>query len=250
MPLGDRAWRFRVGYLPENPYLYDYLTPRASTSTTSAGSSGCPRRGAGSGRGALLALVGLRALGRPGPAPLLEGHGASALGLAQALINDPELVILDEPMSGLDPLGRRLVREPHPRPEGRGQDGLLLHPHPFRRRDACVTGWPCSATAACVDVGRLGRDPEPRRLPPGGAGVRPRRRTAAGCRAWHASPEAVGERRRLDVDEKALVRRDPRRRGRRAGGSCRVHAHPPVPGGLLLQGDGGRGRAGASDGED
>ena len=58
------------------------------------------------------------------------------VGLAQALINDPELVFLDEPMSGLDPLGRRDVRALILRLRDRGTHGLLQLAHPAGRRDA------------------------------------------------------------------------------------------------------------------
>ena len=61
-------------------------------------------------------------------------------GLAQALVNDPELLILDEPMSGLDPLGRRLVRDLILDLRRAGEDRALLDPHPLGRRDPVRPG--------------------------------------------------------------------------------------------------------------
>jgi ABC-2 type transport system ATP-binding protein len=108
MPLGSRAWRYRVGYLPEHPYLYDYLTPAEYLDYVGRlfGLSGAARRKRGR---ELLALVGLE---RSADLPMrrFSKGMVQRAGLAQALVNDPDLLLLDEPMSGLDPLGRRLVR--------------------------------------------------------------------------------------------------------------------------------------------
>ncbi len=108
MPLESRAWRHRVGYLPEHPYLYDYLTPAEYLDYAGRlfGVSAAARR---EKRRELLALVGLE---RSADLPMRRFSKGmlQRVGLAQALVNDPELLLLDEPMSGLDPLGRRLVR--------------------------------------------------------------------------------------------------------------------------------------------
>ncbi|HSD28540.1 MAG TPA: ABC transporter ATP-binding protein [Vicinamibacteria bacterium] len=107
--LASRAWRFRAGYLPEHPYLYDYLT--AAEYLEYAGRLfGMPRRRRREKARELLALVGLE---RSADVPLrrFSKGMVQRAGLAQSLVNDPELVILDEPMSGLDPIGRRLVRD-------------------------------------------------------------------------------------------------------------------------------------------
>ena len=76
-PLASRAWRHRVGYLPEHPYLYDYLTPGRVPRLR--GPPVRPARGATRRERSreLLALVGPRALGRRADAALLEGHGAA-----------------------------------------------------------------------------------------------------------------------------------------------------------------------------
>ena len=108
-PLASRAWRYRAGYLPEHPYLYDYLT--AAEYLEYAGRLfGMPRAQRREKTRELLALVGLE---RSANLPLrrFSKGMVQRVGLAQALVNDPELVFLDEPMSGLDPVGRRLVRD-------------------------------------------------------------------------------------------------------------------------------------------
>src|SRR5687768_12724914 len=107
-PLSSRAWRYKVGYQPEHPYFYDYLTPTEYLDY--AGRLFGMDKGARKSRTAeLLKLVNLEPAADV-PLRRFSKGMTQRLGLAQALINDPELVILDEPMSGLDPLGRRLVR--------------------------------------------------------------------------------------------------------------------------------------------
>jgi ABC-2 type transport system ATP-binding protein len=107
-PLASRAWRYKAGYQPEHPYFYDYLSAREYLDY-------CGRlfgMGAGERRSRIADLLRLVNLEPAANVPLRKfSKGMTQrVGLAQALINDPELVILDEPMSGLDPLGRRLVR--------------------------------------------------------------------------------------------------------------------------------------------
>ena len=107
-PLGDLGARQRIGFLPENPYFYDYLTAEELLTYFAAlfGYRGAERRARAS---RMLDEVGLGAERRMPLRKFSKGM-LQRVGIAQALVNDPELVILDEPMSGLDPLGRRDVR--------------------------------------------------------------------------------------------------------------------------------------------
>ena len=108
-PIGSRESRRRLGYLPEQPYLYDYLTPAEYLDYAGRlfGMTAAQRR---SRTADLLALVGLEHAAKLPLRRFSKGMLQRA-GLAQALVNDPSLLILDEPMSGLDPVGRRLVRD-------------------------------------------------------------------------------------------------------------------------------------------
>jgi len=108
-PLSDRRWRYRVGYLPEHPYLYDYLTPREYLDYVGR-LFGMPADKRRERADTLLERVGLSHARDLALRRFSKGMVQRA-GLAQALMNDPEMVFLDEPMSGLDPVGRRLVRD-------------------------------------------------------------------------------------------------------------------------------------------
>ena len=108
-PVTSVSMRRRIGYLPENPYFYDYLT--AEELLLYVGRLFGLRQPALGGKvRALLEKVGLQNAGRLQLRKFSKGM-IQRIGLAQALINDPEVVFLDEPMSGLDPLGRREVRQ-------------------------------------------------------------------------------------------------------------------------------------------
>jgi ABC-2 type transport system ATP-binding protein len=108
-PLGSVTARGRIGFLPENPYFYDYLSAQEFLDTCASLSS-VPRPGRKQRIEEILERVGLD----PGSKLRLRKFSKGMLqrvGLAQAIIHDPELLILDEPMSGLDPIGRRQVRD-------------------------------------------------------------------------------------------------------------------------------------------
>jgi ABC-2 type transport system ATP-binding protein len=108
-PVGDLEAKRRLGYLPESPYFYDYLTGRELL-VFMAKLFGLDRREARHRASALLEKVGMTHAADLALRRYSKGM-LQRVGLAQALINDPELVILDEPLTGLDPLGRKDVRE-------------------------------------------------------------------------------------------------------------------------------------------
>lgn len=108
-PVTDHTARSALGFLPENPYIYPYLTPREFV-LMSARLGGLDGAAARHRTLDVLALVGiLYAADRP--VRRLSKGMLQRTGLAAALVTDPELLILDEPMSGLDPVGRKEVRD-------------------------------------------------------------------------------------------------------------------------------------------
>lgn len=110
-PLGDRAVKQRIGYLPENPYFYDYLTGWEFLQMA-AGLFQIPTAVQRQRIPQLLELVGLsQTTARKKQLRHYSKGMLQRVGMAQALINEPELVFLDEPMSGLDPVGRHQMRE-------------------------------------------------------------------------------------------------------------------------------------------
>jgi ABC-2 type transport system ATP-binding protein len=108
-PMGDVGVKHQIGFLPESPYFYDYLTGEEflrfygqlfglhGTALTNRIKY-------------LLELVGLPHVTKLQLRKFSKGM-LQRIGIAQALINDPHLVVLDEPMSGLDPVGRKEVRD-------------------------------------------------------------------------------------------------------------------------------------------
>jgi ABC-2 type transport system ATP-binding protein len=109
-PLDHNLMRGRIGYLPENPYFYDYLTGRELLAY-SAALFGIPEAAAGARANQLLSLVGLEPDRANRQLRKYSKGMLQRIGIAQALINDPEVIFMDEPMSGLDPIGRREVRD-------------------------------------------------------------------------------------------------------------------------------------------
>jgi ABC-2 type transport system ATP-binding protein len=108
--INDIAMHARIGYLPENPYFYDYLTAREFLNYCGE-LFGLDRAAREQRTDELLMRVNLEAKGWDRQLRKFSKGMLQRVGLAQALVNDPEIVFLDEPMSGLDPVGRREVRD-------------------------------------------------------------------------------------------------------------------------------------------
>lgn len=108
-PAGDLGVRRRIGFLPENPYFYEHLTAEELL-TYFARLHGLRGTDVTSRVARVLDDVGVGAERRMRLRQYSKGM-VQRVGLAQALLNDPEVIFLDEPMSGLDPLGRRHVRQ-------------------------------------------------------------------------------------------------------------------------------------------
>ncbi|MCK4762314.1 MAG: ABC transporter ATP-binding protein [Candidatus Aminicenantes bacterium] len=108
-PYQSVAAREKVGFLPEHPYFYDYLTAGELLSFTGRLFS-IPAKKIAKKTAALIKLVGLQGKEDLKLKKFSKGM-IQRVGLAQSLINDPDLIILDEPFSGLDPIGRKELRD-------------------------------------------------------------------------------------------------------------------------------------------
>jgi ABC-2 type transport system ATP-binding protein len=154
-PVGHVATRQRIGYLPENPYFYDYLTAEELLEYFAQlfGYGAADRR---KRVAALLDRVGIGAERRLQLRKFSKGM-VQRVGIAQAIINDPEVVFFDEPMSGLDPLGRRDVRNLilHLRDEGRTvffSSHILADAEAVCSRVAIVAGGRLAASGRLSDI--------------------------------------------------------------------------------------------------
>ena len=108
-PVGSPAANARIGFLPERPYFYDYLTAEEFLHFYGQ-LHGIDRATRQERIDRLLPMVHMERARRIQLRKFSKGM-LQRVGLAQALINEPELVILDEPSSGLDPMGRMLIRD-------------------------------------------------------------------------------------------------------------------------------------------
>ncbi|HUI43809.1 MAG TPA: ABC transporter ATP-binding protein [Terriglobia bacterium] len=125
-PLSDVAARRRIGFLPEHFRFYDWLTAEELLHVHGR-LCGLSRSSLQARIPGLLDLVGLGEHRRKRLREFSKGM-LQRIGLAQALVNDPDLIILDEPTSGLDPAGRRLVRDIIKTQRERGA-AVLLNSH-------------------------------------------------------------------------------------------------------------------------
>ena len=195
------GWRHRVGYLPEQPYFYDYLTAREYLDYAGRlfGMTAEARKDRAT---SLLELVGLRRSAGVHLRRFSKGM-MQRVGVAQALINDPELVILDEPMSGLDPIGRRLVRDIILDLKARGKT-VLFSTHILSDAEALCDRVALLRGGELLRVGDLagilGSDVSHVEILVAGLGPEAVDRLPAALRASHA----LGERWRLEVGETSL----------------------------------------------
>lgn len=109
MDVNDPRMKAKIGFLPEHPYFYDYLTARELLEYY-AQLSGVPARERTRRVEVVLDRVGLPDVGGVQLRKFSKGM-LQRVGIAQAIVHDPQVVFLDEPMSGLDPMGRREVRD-------------------------------------------------------------------------------------------------------------------------------------------
>jgi len=151
-PLGDLSVKRRIGYLPENPYFYDYLTAEELLAYFAAlfGYDSAERRRRST---RLLDEVGIGAERRMPLRKFSKGM-LQRVGIAQTLLNDPDLVILDEPMSGLDPIGRRDVRALILRLRDRGCT-VFFSSHVLSDAEALCSNVAILARGKLVTTGRL-----------------------------------------------------------------------------------------------
>src|SRR5918993_850753 len=155
-PVGDVAARQRIGYLPENPYFYDYLSAEELLQYFARlfGYSGADARRR---TAALLDRVGIGPERRRQQLRKYSKGMIQRVGIAQALLNDPEVIFLDEPMSGLDPLGRRDVRSLilELRDQGRTvffSSHILADAEAMCSRVAVVAGGQLAASGRLTDI--------------------------------------------------------------------------------------------------
>ena len=202
-PLEDPSWRHRIGFLPEHPYFYDYLTPREYLEYAGR-ILGLPPGTRRERAEQLLLRLGLQKASGVPMRRFSKGM-LQRVGIAQALLNDPEMVFLDEPMSGLDPIGRHMVREVILDLKSRGRT-VFFSTHILPDAEALCDRVALLKAGRLLKVGPLGEildqsfshfevllsGASSAELPELGAGVRSRQR--------------LGERWRLEVEEPALVR--------------------------------------------
>jgi ABC-2 type transport system ATP-binding protein len=154
-PVGDVSVKRRIGYLPESPYFYDHLTAEELL-TYFASLMGYGRADRRKRVPALLDEVGIGAERRMQLRKFSKGM-LQRVGIAQAILNEPDVVFLDEPMSGLDPLGRREVRNLILKLRDRGctvffSSHVLADAEALCSRVAILVGGSLVAAGALADV--------------------------------------------------------------------------------------------------
>jgi ABC-2 type transport system ATP-binding protein len=124
--ISENEYRRHVGFLPENPYFYDFLTGTEFLNFY-AKVSGVPAQKRPDRVAMLLEQVGLAYAGQSRLRTYSKGM-LQRIGIAQAIVHDPDIVFLDEPMSGLDPIGRKEIRDLILRLNGEGKT-IFMNTH-------------------------------------------------------------------------------------------------------------------------
>lgn len=168
----DPEARRRLGYLPENPCFYDHLTATEYLSLVGA-LFGMPREERRARGSELLDRLGLGPHATKALRTFSKGM-TQRLGLAQALLNRPTLLVLDEPMSGLDPIGRAEVKRLLREERGRGTT-VLLSSHVLAETEALCDRVGILASGRLVETGSV----------PG--------LLAGGVREWEIAADALPE---------------------------------------------------------
>jgi len=152
MDLHDPRMKAQIGFLPEQPYFYDYLTARELLRYYGQ-LSGVDSRQLSSKVEEVLEKVGLRDSMNVQLRKFSKGMLQRA-GIAQAILHNPKVVFLDEPMSGLDPMGRRevrtLIEELKPTAKPCSSQRTFA-----RMRRRCVIAWQSSIWGNCAGWERL-----------------------------------------------------------------------------------------------
>jgi ABC-2 type transport system ATP-binding protein len=154
----DVAARGAIGFLPEQPYFYDYLTVE-ETLVFYANLHGLTGAACRQRVGELVELLRLGPKRRARLRTLSKGT-LQRLGIAQAIVNRPRLLILDEPMSGLDPAGRHHMRELI-RALGRDGTTIVFSSHVLPDTEALCSRVGIVARGRLRDVVAVGRDVDP-----------------------------------------------------------------------------------------
>ena len=129
----------RIGFLPEETYLYPYLSAEETLDFYGRVFE-IPRAERRRRIDALIRMVGLTGASKRPLGEYSKGM-ARRIGIAQALVGDPDLVLLDEATTGLDPIGTAAPGEDRPavQPSARGRGGRVRpHRHPLRGQDPCA----------------------------------------------------------------------------------------------------------------
>jgi len=151
-PHDSMGVRERVGFLPERPYFYDYLTAREFLEFY-ARLFRLPSALRKERIDGLLRLVDLERC-RDVPLRRFSKGMLQRIGVCQALVNDPDLVVLDEPMSGLDPIGRTLIRDAIASLKQRGKT-VFFSTHILSDVEAICDRVAMLANGHLLDVGRV-----------------------------------------------------------------------------------------------